>query len=313
MARKLKLRTAVRSVARRVVHPGHLMHAIRLQRARKRNRAAVGDAQLALMARVVPSGYLHFGYFDDPHRRPEDISLGELMAAQHRYADLLLEHAGSPADPVLDIGCGMGGLLRELLSRGYDPTAVTPDRLQAEHVRRTYPQVAVIQSKFEAMPNPDEHAGRYGTTITSESLQYLKLDYALPLMRRLLKPGGVWVACDFFRIAEADPQSPDKAGHRWDVFRAALEQHGWRVEVERDITANVLPTLGYVHMWATQFGVPLMQFMRLKFQAKQPGLHYVLSDVLGMLDGVVDAHIPMITPEHFVLNKKYVLLVMRPI
>ena len=35
-----------------------------------------------------------------------------------------------------------------------------------------------------------EHAGRYGTVVTSESLQYLDLDKALPLIATLLKPGG---------------------------------------------------------------------------------------------------------------------------
>jgi hypothetical protein len=52
---------------------------------------------------MIPSDFLHYGYFDDPLRRPEDISLGEVTRAQARYSELLLDLAGDPSLPVLDV------------------------------------------------------------------------------------------------------------------------------------------------------------------------------------------------------------------
>ena len=46
-----------RSVAKRLVHPGHLMRAIKLQRARKRTKVAFADAELELFAQIMPTGF----------------------------------------------------------------------------------------------------------------------------------------------------------------------------------------------------------------------------------------------------------------
>src|SRR5687767_2673796 len=100
--RKLKARTAALSVVSRILHPGHLMQAVKLQRRRKQTKRSHDDVQLALLAQLLPSGFLHYGYFDDPDRLGETISLADVAAAQHHYGELLLEHAGDPAAPVLD-------------------------------------------------------------------------------------------------------------------------------------------------------------------------------------------------------------------
>ena len=196
---KIKAGTVVRSVATHLLHPRHVVRAVQLQRGRKKQSKASDDPQLALISRIFPGGFLHYGYFDDPDRPADEISRAEFTRAQHRYAELLLELAHDTSAPVLDVGCGMGTLSVMLRDRGFSPTALTPDRFQAEHIARTTPDIPVIRSKFEDLPDLDQHAGRYGTVITSESLQYLKLPRALPVMARILKPGGTWIACDFFR------------------------------------------------------------------------------------------------------------------
>ena len=317
--RTFKAGQAARSVAGRVLHPKHLVKAIRLQKGRKADRRVYDDAQLALLSQLFPSGHLHYGYFDDPDRCPREISLGEVTRAQHRYAELLVELAAAEdrASPALDVGCGMGALSKLLLDRGFAPTALTPDRYQAEHVAKSYPQVPLIRSRFEDMPDVDRaHAGRYGTVFTSESLQYLDLDRALPLMARLLKPGGRWIACDYFRIGESSgrgrgEKAGEKSGHRWDDFTARLRDGGWAIAYERDITPHVLPTLRAAHMWATQFGLPLLKFVELKLRVKQPALHYMLEGVFDQLDGVIDDNLRTIEPAVFASQKKYVLLSIR--
>jgi cyclopropane fatty-acyl-phospholipid synthase-like methyltransferase len=306
--RKLKAGAAARSIAGRMLHPKHVVTAVKLQRGRKANKRVYDDAQLALLSQIIPGGYLHYGYFDDVDRCPREISLAEITRAQQRYAELLVDLADDRDAPVLDVGCGMGAMSKLLLDRGFKPTALTPDRFQAAHIDKAHPRIPLLRCKFEDLPDPHEHDGRYGTVFTSESLQYLKLDRALPLLERLLKPGGSWIACDYFRIG---PESHEKSGHRWDAFRDKLHQTGWAIDYERDITPHVLPTLRAAHMWATQFGIPLLKFAELKLRVKQPALHYVLQGVFDQLDGVINDNLRTIDPAVFAAQKRYMLLRMR--
>lgn len=289
----------------RALHPKHLWAAVQLQRHRKRDSRSLEDVQLKLYSEILPSDFLHFGYFDDPATDPRDMSINDVVAAQDRYAELLLEQIVDRERPILDVGCGMGGLCRMMLARGMHPTALTPDRRQVSYIEQKYPGVPIIHSKFEAMPI-DGKAGTFGTVITSESLQYLKLDKALPLLAQVLGPGGRWIACDFFF---REPTTA-KTCHHWEDFRARAEQAGWHLVHEKDITANVLPTMRFVHMLATRFGVPLMRFAFLKFRKKQPGLHHILANLLEGIEQLANKNIEQIDPAVFEARHRYKLLVL---
>jgi hypothetical protein len=304
---KLKAGTVARSVAKRILLPNHLFRAVRAQSGRRKQPRYANDPQLALLSEILPGGFLHYGYFDNPDTIGAEISLAEFGRSQDRYAELLVNLAERPELPVLDVGCGMGGLSRMLRDRGFSPTALTPDGHQAGHIGRIYPDIPVIHSKFEHLPHPESHAGRYGTVFTSESLQYLKLPLALPLMGQVLAPGGVWVACDMFRTGD----SRGKGGHNWNDFRSQLDEHGWQIAYERDITPNIMPTLRLIHMFGSDIGTPLLQFGLSKLRGKQPGLHYLLEDVLGMLTQVVRTNLSEVDPDEFLATKKYLLLTLR--
>ena len=301
--KKLKWTDFAGRLLGRAANPAHWLRAARLHRGRKAHRHTFDDAQLALYSRILPNGFLHYGYFDDPGVNPEELSLACVARAQARYAELLLDLVGDRGfSPVLDIGCGMGGLCRMLRDRGHQPVALTPDRLQASHVGATLPDVPVIRSKLEALC-ADAHRERFGTVITAESLQYLKLPEALPILETVLKPGGRWVACDYFHVTPSD----DRSCHVWDEFTERLAGSGWKITSQRDITAHVLPMLAYIHMWATRFGVPLMQFAFLRLRRKQPALHHLSGGVIELLDDMVARNISMIDPQRFARDKRYML------
>jgi cyclopropane fatty-acyl-phospholipid synthase-like methyltransferase len=302
LPRKLKWTDFAGRFAGRAINPAQWVKAVRLQRGRKAHRHTFDDAQLALYAKILPSDFLHYGYFDDPQVRPEEMSLADVARAQERYAELLLDLAGDVADPVLDVGCGMGGLCRMLRDRRYKPVALTPDRLQASHIAATLPDVPLIRCKFEALP-AEAHRAAYGTVITSESLQYLKLAQALPILQAVLKPGGRWVACDYFHVRPSN----DRSCHVWDEFTARVADAGWRIASQRDVTAHVLPMLGYIHMWATRFGVPLMQFAFLRLRRKQPALHHLAGGVIELLEGLAAKNVDLIDPAQFARHKRYML------
>ena len=303
--RKLTGKALARGLFRKVLNPAEVGKAIRKQIQRKAHKHAYDDAQLALYSQILPSDFLHFGYFDDPAKDPRDISLNDITRAQDRYAELLLEHVVDRDNAVLDVGCGMGGLSRMLLARDFSPVALTPDRLQAAHVQGTLPGVQVLRTKLERL-DAGVHANKYGTVITSESLQYLKLDQALPVIETILRPGGRWIACDFFHTRPSD----DRWLHVWDEFVEKLRQTGWKITFERDITAHVIPTLRFIHMLAMRLGLPLMQFAFLRLRRKQPGLHHLLEGVFDELQSVATKNVDLIDPAKFAAEKRYVMLVM---
>jgi cyclopropane fatty-acyl-phospholipid synthase-like methyltransferase len=300
--RKLKWTDFAGSFLGRAINPVQWVRAVRLHRGRKAHRHTFDDAQLALYSKILPSDFLHYGYFEDTQLRPEEMSLSDVARAQTRYAELLLEWVSDREHPVLDVGCGMGGLSRMLRDREFKPVALTPDRLQAAHVGATLPGVPVMRCKFEALA-ADAHRQEFGTIITSESLQYLKLAQALPILETILRPGGRWVACDYFQI---NP-SADRSCHVWDDFAQQVAAAGWKFTVQRDITAHVLPMLGYIHMWATRFGVPLMQFAFLRLRRKQPAVHHLAGGVLEMLEDLAARNIALIDPAQFAQSKRYML------
>ena len=302
VVRKINGRLLAGSVAKRMLHPGHLWRAGSLHRHRKANRKAFDDTRLELYSRILPSDFLHYGYFDDTEQKPEAMSLDALAAAQTRYAELMLDLIGTHA-PVLDIGCGMGGLSRMMLDRGLSPTALTPDKLQAAYVAKHVPGVPVIRCKLEAL-KADEHVAEFGAVVTAESLQYLKLDLALPILDKVLKPGGAWVACDYFSTRP----TPDKTCHQWEPFVARVAEAGWKVTHQQDVTKNVLPTLAFIHMLATRFGVPMMDFAVLRMRRKQPGLHHLLSGLFGHLTDVIGDNVGLIDPVQFARDRQYMLL-----
>ena len=65
-----------------------------------------------------------------------------------------------------------------------------------------------------------------------------------------------------------------------------MPEAGWEITFQKDITANILPTLSYAHMWASRFGMPFFELAALRLRRKQPGLHHLFSNVLEELRGV---------------------------
>jgi len=294
----------------RSIRPDELFRIFRLQKNRKKTLPARvrHDPQLELYSRILKRDFLHYGYFLDPKVPPESISLKDIEDAQLEYARLFLKQM-TPGDqrPVLDAGCGMGGLSVLLRDEGYHPTALTPDEHQIRYIREKHGTIPTLHCKLEELDS-SQYRGHFGTVITSESLQYLQLDQALPILNEILAPGGRWMICDYFR---KEAQATEKSGHVWSNFVDRIRTAGWEVELDQDITSHILVTLRYAWMLGERILIPLTDFGIEKVRVKQPGIAHLLRDFLPQLSQKVHDSLKVIDPERFAQEKTYRFVVLK--
>ncbi len=314
----------LKQILGRALLPHHVVRWIRRRRTHRRVPTVHANAQLLLYNRMLPGDFLHYGYFDDPEVPPETISFDAIQRAQLRYAERLVERIGSPGQPVLDAGSGMGGMLGLLQTAGYEVTGLTPDRFQVAHIGRNYPGIPVLHCRFEDMLSDrfrHRFRAHFGTVIHSESIQYMQPDGVFAVMREILAPGGTWIVADYFRGGQADTAQPvaggslpagrDRSGWRLARFRRQLAENGFEIADETDITANVLPTLGFAHLLATRIGLPTLDFAADKLRAKTPGVHYVVENVAERVRAAALRSAAVIDPAGFAERKRYMLMTLR--
>jgi hypothetical protein len=124
-------------------------------------------------------------------------------------------------------------------------------------------------------------------------------------MKKILKPGGRWVICDYFKNGEAF----ERSGHQWDAFQKKIAEAGGKITYERDITSNVLVSLKYAHMIGAKIALPVTNFLIDKFKVKNPGLFYLTEEVMESIKKSTANSLEVFSPERFATEKKYMLLV----
>ena len=112
------------------------------------------DLELQLYGAIFGNNFLHYGYFREIPASADEISLADVSRAMDDYASLLVERV-KPGERVLDVGCGMGGLLNRLDRAGAKPTGVTPNRAHAQHINKN--QLAVLAVAL--LPAPPQRLG----------------------------------------------------------------------------------------------------------------------------------------------------------
>ncbi|MCK6428712.1 MAG: methyltransferase domain-containing protein, partial [Burkholderiaceae bacterium] len=284
--------------------PALLRH-LRTHRADRSLHDPADDLELALYGAIFGNNFLHYGYFPQPPADAESISLADLKRAMDDYATLLVERV-RPGERVLDVGCGMGGLLARLDAAGARPVGVTPNTAHAGHIRARWPHIPLVESVFERI-DATAIAPKFDAIVNAESFQYIDLDAGMRKVRALLAPGGRWIVIDYFRL-QADAKN--KSGHLLADFEAALARHGLAVAERVDVTENVLPTLAYGRLLATRFALPLARFASEKFFLRRPLAAYLFQPtVRAKLDAV---KLDTLDPDVFRREKRYLLFTLRP-
>jgi len=208
---------------------------------------------LVLARQLLDVEDLHYGLWD----ADLELKIGNLAIAQQRYNDMLIAQLPKPEGEVrvLDIGCGTGHLLSQLLDRGYRADGVIPARELAEAVRGRLAdfsgyQARIFECRFEDLP-AEPCRGYYDVALFSESFQYIPLSASLPKLREILKPGGLLVISDFFKTAAlGDGAAGDRSfggGHPLAEFRASMQRTPFVPVKDEDITRRISPNMELVN------------------------------------------------------------------
>jgi 2-polyprenyl-3-methyl-5-hydroxy-6-metoxy-1,4-benzoquinol methylase len=302
-AEKIKIGASFRRALIGLLSPAKIVRAIRLHRARRTLSRTMSDEGLKFYAEVLPGDFLHFGFFEDPNTNPREISLADLERAQLAFTRLFIERMHDKKKPVLDVGCGMGGLSARLAAEGFVPVALTPDVHQIAYIKDKYPAIELIRGRFEDI-DVKAHAHHFGTIINSESLQYLDLEQTAKLVTQLLAPGGRWLIADFFKRSEVYKGS----GHVWDKVKSVLAANGLSIVFERDITPNTGVTLRYIHMLTEGVLMPTMRFGFGRLARKQPGIHSMFKDFIDDLSAMANYRVEVMNPEKQLRERRYIFI-----
>lgn len=157
----------------------------------------------------------------------------ERQARIYGFEDDLAHLAPAPTDHVLDAGCGSGAITRAIAGRVPQGTATGLDR-SAQYIdfaRRAAAGEGLLNTRFEigdvtALPFPD---ASFDVVWSKHLLQWVKeREAALAEFRRVCRPGGRIVACNFDHFGVV--QYPEDARFTADMerwFAAAQAEMGF--------------------------------------------------------------------------------------
>ena len=258
------------------------------------------DRTLRIYNEVLGLDRLHYGIW----LTEDELTYDNLKKAQIRYEDFLVENIPDSVKTILDVGCGTGVLSRKLLDTGYQVEGLSPDinqkKVFTENVKAKF-----HHTKFDKF-KPDKE---FDCLIMSESAQYIKLNRLFENARHSLKKDGYLMICDYFRLENASGVH-GKSGHYFNVFKEHLDQSGFKLISEKDITDSVTKTLDIAKDFANR-AILAADIGTEKIRNKHPHLSkFVLWLFRNKIDKM-DKQFELIDSVSFKRNKTYRFLLLQ--
>lgn len=208
---------------------------------------------LVLAEKLLGLESLHYGYWKSKPSEKDYTLLG-IIQAQKRYTNFLLEHIEREikkinGKKILDIGCGTGEMMQELLTKKYHIDGLIPSKSLHEIVKKkiSYTKNSykprVYHCPFEKILSQPK-IPKYDLILFSESFQYIPMKSIFQIAPQLLNKGGLLVVSDFFMKIPPDSQNIRiGGGHLWYHFQYIQNKIPFQKIKELDITKNVSPTI----------------------------------------------------------------------
>ena len=191
------------------------------------------NPELMFVTNVLNLESLHYGYWDGP----QNLDLENLKKAQERYTDTLTDHFPDNVKTILDVGCGIGDVALSLVNKGYEVTAISPDKNHAQYYDSIEKErINFHNVKFEDL-NLDE---KFDLIIMIESQNYFDPVVGFAQCRRFLNPGGSVYISGMFRKGDSDIF---QVCNIEDEYIQKASNAGFLLVNSLDITENILPTM----------------------------------------------------------------------
>ena len=286
-----------------LLNPVRIFRAMQFHRKQKKYCKESHDLELRLYSEMLSNDMLHFGYFENVDVEPERLSFHDIETAQLNYAEKLIAHILDKSMPVLDIGCGIGGMANLICNKGFIVDVLSPNIGQINYVRKNYPAISAYNVRFENF-----HANKkYGTLLNAESFQYLDKNKAFGKAEEVIAPGGRWIIADYFSIKDDSGKNNQKSFE--DFEKMALE-YGWKIIYQEDITYNVLPILKFANMYITRIVNPILLYLESKILVKMAWLHYLTREIRDTLTARLSREFSKVDINVFLSERKYLILVL---
>lgn len=225
--------------------------------------------EVALESFLIVSRYffhtehLHYGYWN-----PElEVDFHNLPLAQKNYCDFLFSRIPEKVNSILDVGCGIGTMAKDLIDRGYSVDCVSPSEELTVHARhRIGGEGHVFECRFEDIKTEN----CYDMMLFSESFQYVNPNLALLNSLKLLNPNGYLLICDSFRKNEAGKKGNLRGGCRLDKFYNLISTYQLKMVKDIDITAETAPNLDLANDFLQNFAHPIWDILLKLLVNKYP-------------------------------------------
>ena len=233
------------------------------------------DIALRLGHKLLGMEHLHYGYFKG--LKP---SLQTLPKAQEQYVKQLLATIPKGVKNIFDVGCGTGGVAKELVKKKYNVTCLAPDPFLTDKAREnTGGKVDTITDLYENVENSPQE--KLDLVLMSESCQYIKVKEGWEQNAKFLPVGGHVLIADFFKIRPIDVKHVSKSGHNLEDFLKAAEEHGFKLVKKQDITKEVAPTMDIYQDLIFNKVFPVFEAVFEFVQRTAPTIYKILKKVLS--------------------------------